>query len=172
MLSPHQPNTLVQALHLPPGRKCCPMNYRHTTQAAGLPFAISTADREETASRSLPHRKMLGRGAGRKQLLKHTSYQHGRSFLHWWQLFLGNSPPAEWDQAWTVGGGSVLNAKNCLGGHSLTREEWGGESEVTIFSVLLMISLKSIRDHACKAKWTLLFLPHHATHHLQHPNRC
>ena len=61
MLSPYQPNMLVQALHFPLGRKCCPVNYRRATQAAGLPFAISTADRAETASRSLPP-KNAGKG--------------------------------------------------------------------------------------------------------------
>lgn len=83
--------------------------------------------------------KTLGSGAGRKQLLKHNGYQHCRSFPHWRQLCLGNCPlqSGSSNEQWAVvlSPSIVLNAKTCLGGHSLTRREWGGESEVTILLV-------------------------------------
>jgi len=70
MLSQHQANMLVQALYFLPERKCCPINYRHATQAADLPSAMPTADRAETASRSLSP-KNAGSG-GRKKAAPKT----------------------------------------------------------------------------------------------------
>lgn len=118
-----------------PRSQCCPLNCRLATQAAGLSFVISTADRAETRTRNLPS-EILWREAGRKQPLKHISYQHCRSFPHWWKLYLGNSPlrSGTRNEQWEVdlSPSVVLNAKNCLGGHSLTQREWGEELEVTI----------------------------------------